>query len=304
MVDDNDTFEGETDDEAEEESARNFVSDEERELEAREADAREADDSGVDISAASLDPALLEGTSPDATEQASAVPPAEASSISLKAKHRAEKLMARPAPAMPDAQTSWADVMDQSAKRDEKKPPRARKVTIAGEERVLKPGEQQVTRLVDVPLSDAESAVRGRQAAALRREIALMDEQRKAANASARGRIAEKQQEIARIDAENESGKQTIETECVELRDERLHVVRTLRLDTGEVVHERAMTVQERQELLPLGEALVDEQDAPAVTAEGAGVVADAPVKAKRTRRTKAQMEAERAAANGAAVAG
>jgi hypothetical protein len=101
---------------------------------------------------------------------------------------------------------------------------------------------------------------------------------------------------------------ETRSIECVEDADFRTNTMFTRRADTGEVVGERALTVEERQEALPFAERTVDERerdelpfadgaegDAPVAMAKG-GATKVVRIRASAAKRANADKKAARVA--------
>ena len=111
-----------------------------------------------------------------------------------------------------------------------------------------------------VKLTSEEMVTRAKRMAHLGQRMTEMDAARDSANKLAKGEIAKLSAERDSLANEITIGAKLSKVKCQEVFDYRLGNVRVIRLDTKEVVDERAMSTRERQPELP-------------------GVTADAPAK-------------------------
>lgn len=102
-------------------------------------------------------------------------------------------------------------------------------------------------RNLRVPLSDKEIAERAQRAAHLLSERDHKDEEMKAAAKHAKAQIAEVEAELRRVSGEIRDGATYKDVECQRRHNYRLGKIEEVRLDSLEVIAERAMTDQERQ---------------------------------------------------------
>jgi hypothetical protein len=106
------------------------------------------------------------------------------------------------------------------------------------------------TSMIDVTraLTDGEVASRKDELVAVDSEIDDLEDQRKAAAQEFKGKLEPRRDRRRELIHAIETGRETLEVECVEAWDYRRNVVEIKRRDTGEVVEERAMDGDERQE--------------------------------------------------------
>jgi hypothetical protein len=106
-----------------------------------------------------------------------------------------------------------------------------------------------------VKLNDDELLARGRQLVENMRKTAAAEEAREVENKKRKSEIELLEEVTARLGGSISSGSEEREVEC-ELRKDYVHGnVTTVRSDTGEVVDERTMTADERQECMPFAPA-------------------------------------------------
>lgn len=106
-------------------------------------------------------------------------------------------------------------------------------------------------RSVEVPLTDAEVAGIGRDLGAKLAEIDEIEAKAKAQARVFKGQIEELQQEASGMGSAIRRG---TKVEFIRCRDERIlatGMMQTVRLDTGEIISERALSFDERQPNLP-----------------------------------------------------
>ena len=102
-----------------------------------------------------------------------------------------------------------------------------------------------------VKLNDDELLARGRQLVENMRKTAAAEEAREVENKKRKSEIELLEEVTARLGGSISSGSEEREVEC-EMRKDYIHgSVTTVRSDTGEVVDERVMTADERQEVMP-----------------------------------------------------
>lgn len=125
------------------------------------------------------------------------------------------------------------------------------------------PKPRQVTRYIDHRLTPAEKVQRGVEH---RKILALIDDAKASAKEDAsehksRVNALQEQERAKRIAAD--TGVERRSVLCEERRNEQLHQIDTVRLDTGKVVDSRAMSAEERQLVIP-----GTESDKPAAAAD------------------------------------
>lgn len=101
---------------------------------------------------------------------------------------------------------------------------------------------------VEVELTDEDKAARRIELESIDREIIRLEEQKKADNKVINGEIKVQKARKDGILAALDSGTEKRMVDCYEHFDERLGKVEVRRVDTDEVVTERAMTTQERED--------------------------------------------------------
>ena len=106
-------------------------------------------------------------------------------------------------------------------------------------------------RRLPVKLTDDELLARGRQLVENMRKTAVAEEAREAENKKRKGDIALLEEATGLLSAIISTGTEEREVEC-EIRKDFIHgKVTTVRMDTGEIIDERIMTADERQETMP-----------------------------------------------------
>lgn len=107
------------------------------------------------------------------------------------------------------------------------------------------------TMRLPVKLDDEELLDRGQQLVKNMRKAAAAEEARDAENKKRKGEIAMLDEITAKLSGAIALGTEERDVECEVRKDYRHGRVTTVRTDTGEVVDERTMTAQERQETMP-----------------------------------------------------
>jgi hypothetical protein len=137
---------------------------------------------------------------------------------------------------------------------------------------------EKFTRPLKVPLKPDELSSRADRAAHLIGQLDQKEEERKAANTAAKAQIAELDAELRRISGEIRD-KHTFETvDCERRYEYRTGRVYEVRLDTNETLHEKPMSLEERQLELGIDEALDDADGDEGDDDDGAGDTDDDPV--------------------------
>jgi hypothetical protein len=107
------------------------------------------------------------------------------------------------------------------------------------------------TMELPVRLTNGEKLQRGNLAAELAHESHVLEEKRKLQNAALKAQIDALQEQMADLFDQLRTGEQVREVEVEQKKDFELGVERIIRLDTGEVVSERALGPEEMQQDLP-----------------------------------------------------
>jgi hypothetical protein len=128
---------------------------------------------------------------------------------------------------------------------------------------------------VDRTLTDGEVLARKNELVATDSDIDHLEEERRAAASDFKGRLEPKRARRKELLRAIETGRESIEVECVEAWDYQRNIIEVKRKDTGEVLDEQPMGFEDRQEKL-------DEVDA----GKNKG-------KAARAKKTKAEPEPE-----------
>ncbi len=103
------------------------------------------------------------------------------------------------------------------------------------------------TRQLLVPLTDKEKRELSDRTAHLLGEIEQMTEDQKASAKQAKAQLDERKAELRRVSTEYRDGQKYAPVRCERRLLFRLGVVQEVRVDTGEVMHERPMNDRERQ---------------------------------------------------------
>lgn len=130
---------------------------------------------------------------------------------------------------------SWTDVADASSDEQARQRLAERFPT------------RKVTKAIEVPLTDAEVADKGRVLAGLEKEIEAAKSLLKEECARLRSDVKQLEARRATVAGEIANGRGSIDVECEERLVFETNALQTVRLDTGEVVHERALSPSERQ---------------------------------------------------------
>lgn len=107
--------------------------------------------------------------------------------------------------------------------------------------------EQKKTRLIMVDLSDEEIAERKNKLVKAESELQKVTADKAEAMASFNATLKDRRNEIRSCVAAIQTGSEKREVEVYERHDKRRNIVETVRADTKAVIHERAMTAEERQ---------------------------------------------------------
>lgn len=107
--------------------------------------------------------------------------------------------------------------------------------------------EQKKTRLIMVDLSDEEIAERKNKLVKAESELQKVTADKAEAMASFNATLKDRRAEIRSCVAAIQTGSEEREVEVFDRHDKRRNTVETVRADTKEVIHERAMTAEERQ---------------------------------------------------------
>ena len=118
---------------------------------------------------------------------------------------------------------------------------------------------RKVTKAIEIDLTDAEIADKGRVLAGLEKEIEAAKSLLKEECARLRSEVKVLEARRATVAGEIANGKGSVDVECEERLVFETNSLQTMRLDTGEVVAERALTASERQLSLRDEEALENE---------------------------------------------
>ncbi|NTW67218.1 MAG: hypothetical protein HGB21_13080 [Nitrospirae bacterium] len=110
--------------------------------------------------------------------------------------------------------------------------------------------KQKVTKILECQLTDAERIGHGTDMSTLTLEINELEEQKKSVMADYKARIDGKGADARRIAQILKQGYELREVDCEELRDYETRTVTVVRLDTGEMVSSRGMTIEEMQEAM------------------------------------------------------
>jgi len=106
---------------------------------------------------------------------------------------------------------------------------------------------RKVTKAIEVDLTDAEIADKGRVLAGLEKEIEAAKALLKEECARLRSDVKLLEARRATVAGEIANGKGSVDVECEERLVFETNSLQTMRLDTGEVVSERALSAAERQ---------------------------------------------------------
>lgn len=118
------------------------------------------------------------------------------------------------------------------------------------------------TERMPCKLTDAELVDRGAQLADAYAKADALEAERKNTNDGFKAKIELVEQQVRDLAGTLRSKQETREVELLEEFDYRTFTVRVKRADTGEMVRERAMTKNERQEELPFDKATKKNGDA------------------------------------------
>ena len=106
---------------------------------------------------------------------------------------------------------------------------------------------RKVTKAIEIDLTDAEIADKGRVLAGLEKEIEAAKSLLKEECARLRSEVKVLEARRACVAGEIANGKGSVDVECEERLVFETNALQTVRLDTGEVVSERALSAAERQ---------------------------------------------------------
>lgn len=101
---------------------------------------------------------------------------------------------------------------------------------------------------IDVPLSEAEIKARLERNMEVDQKMIDLKAEKTAANVQWNQELSDLRKEQAALITATKTGMTKIEIQCYHERDDRRGMMRTLRCDTGEMVDERALTAEERNE--------------------------------------------------------
>lgn len=146
---------------------------------------------------------------------------------------------------------TWADAADASGDAETRRKLEERFPT------------RKVTKAIEVDLTDAEIADKGRVLAGLEKEIEAAKSLLKEECARLRSEVKVLEARRACVAGEIANGKGSVDVECEERLVFETNALQTVRLDTGEVVHERALSAAERQGELFDASAVAGEVDSP-----------------------------------------
>ena len=110
---------------------------------------------------------------------------------------------------------------------------------------------KKVRREVKVSLSKAQVDERGRILAQRSAELEELQEAAKASTAEWKGKTDAARLGMTKLARSIREGHELIEVDCEERYDDRRGLVNLVRLDTEELVDERAQTAAERQQVIP-----------------------------------------------------
>ena len=113
--------------------------------------------------------------------------------------------------------------------------------------KTMSPSAKPAYRQLPVELTPTERMARAMTAAERQSEYCELESQKKATTSTLGRQLKEIRSEIEDLQRAVRSGKETQSVQVETLRNEARRTVETLRLDTGEVVDTRPMTVEERQ---------------------------------------------------------
>lgn len=147
--------------------------------------------------------------------------------------------------------TTWTDVADASSDEQARQRLQERFPT------------RKITKSIEIPLTDAEVADKGRVLAGLEKEIEAAKSLLKEECARLRSEVKVLEARRATVAGEIANGKGSVDVECEERLVFETNALQTVRLDTGEIVHERALTAAERQMSLLDETAVAGEVDSP-----------------------------------------
>lgn len=111
----------------------------------------------------------------------------------------------------------------------------------------LKPGEELVEEMLHVALTDQELLAVGQEVAEAMAHKRDSEARLKAATSSAKKEISAQDLVLNTLQHKLSTRKEVRAVLCKRQRDEQRMQIRTVRIDTGEVVFERAMHLSERQ---------------------------------------------------------
>jgi hypothetical protein len=109
-----------------------------------------------------------------------------------------------------------------------------------------------LTEILPVVLTDDEVRERGIKLAGVLQDIGREEFSKKSFNEGVKGRVDALESEADKLVTVIRAGKEDREVQVEEQKDYKAQEVRTVRLDTGEVIHHRAMTPRELQRPLPI----------------------------------------------------
>lgn len=106
---------------------------------------------------------------------------------------------------------------------------------------------KQTTRLLMVDLTDEDVADRKNKLVKAESELQKVSAEKAEAMADFNSTLKDRRNEIRTLVAAIQTGSEEREVECYERRDEKRGAMETVRADTGEVIHDRPLTAEERQ---------------------------------------------------------
>jgi hypothetical protein len=128
---------------------------------------------------------------------------------------------------------------------------KTRVVEVEGHGRIeLKAGEELVEEMLHVALTDAELLAVGQEMAESMAHKRDSEARLKAATTSAKKEISAQDLVLNTLQHKLSTKKEVRAVLCIRQRDEQRMAIRTVRVDTGEVVFERPMHLSERQGVL------------------------------------------------------
>lgn len=128
---------------------------------------------------------------------------------------------------------------------------KTRVVEVEGHGRIeLKAGEELVEEMLHVALTDAELLSVGQEMAESMAHKRDSEARLKAATSSAKKEISAQDLVLNTLQHKLSTKKEVRAVLCIRGRDEQRMAIRTVRVDTGEVVFERPMHLSERQGVL------------------------------------------------------